>query len=132
MHLYTYVQVLALPVLGERIAEGARGTPAGRPGERFVSPISLPKIPGRFYLLFGAPIETGAVDAADREACAALCVELLSNVPPVRACIHTCILMCMARASSCVWHVHPHACGTCTARVRRWRTRRRCARSRSA
>ena len=43
-----------------------------RPGERFVSPVSVPKLPGRYYFLFGEPIPTGGVDAADREACAAL------------------------------------------------------------
>ena len=29
-------------------------------------------LPGRYYFLFGEPIPTGGVDAADREACAAL------------------------------------------------------------
>ena len=65
-------EVLALPVLGERAAEGAKRTPVGRKGERFVSPIALPKPPGRFYFLFGAPIATGGVDPTDKEACAAL------------------------------------------------------------
>ena len=49
-----------------------RRTPPCRPGERFVSPVSVPKLPGRYYFLFGEPIPTGGVDAADREACAAL------------------------------------------------------------
>ena len=49
-----------------------RRTPCCRPGERFVSPVSVPKLPGRYYFLFGEPIPTGGVDAADREACAAL------------------------------------------------------------
>ena len=65
-------ELLQLPVIGDRIAEGAKRTPAGRPGERFVSPVSVPKVPGRYYFLFGAPIDTRGVDATDREACAAL------------------------------------------------------------
>ena len=65
-------ELLALPVLGERIAEGAKRTPVGRKGERFVSPIAVPKVPGRFYFLFGSPISTAGVDPTDKEACAAL------------------------------------------------------------
>ena len=38
----------------------------------FVSPVSLPKVPGRFYFLFGSPISTAGVDPTDKEACAAL------------------------------------------------------------
>ena len=49
-----------------------RRTPPCRPGERFVSPVSVPKLPGSYYFLFGEPIPTGGIDAADREACAAL------------------------------------------------------------
>jgi len=65
-------ELLSLPILGERVADAARRAPVGRPGERFVSPVSVPKPPGRFYFLFGAPIETEAVDPNDKEACAAL------------------------------------------------------------
>jgi len=65
-------ELLALPFLGPRVAKSAASTPVGRPGERFVSPVSVPKLPGRYYFLFGEPIPTGGVDAADREACAAL------------------------------------------------------------
>ena len=52
--------------------QAAKQTPVGRPGERFVTPISVPKVPGRYYFLFGAPIETSAVSASDKEACEAL------------------------------------------------------------
>eukprot|EP00966_Prymnesium_polylepis_P130994 3029743-Prymnesium_polylepis.1 len=65
-------EALALPFLGERIRKGAEGTPVGRPGERFVSPISVPKPPGRYYFLFGAPIPTAGVDPADKQQCADL------------------------------------------------------------
>ena len=65
-------ELLALPFLGNRVKEGAARAPVGRPGERFVSPVSLPKLPGRYYFLFGAPIATGGVDARDKAACAAL------------------------------------------------------------
>lgn len=65
-------ELLDLPVLGQRVAEGAKNTPVGRPGERFVSPVSVPKLPGRYYFLMGSPIETSAVDPSDKEACAAL------------------------------------------------------------
>ena len=65
-------ELLSLPVLGERVAKSAKNTPVGRPGERFVSPVSVPKLPGRYYFLFGSPIETDGVDPNDKEACAAL------------------------------------------------------------
>jgi len=45
-----------------------------RPGERFVTPLSVPA-PWRFrrfYFLFGEPIATNGVDAADKAACDAL------------------------------------------------------------
>ena len=32
----------------------------------------MPKLPGRYYFLFGEPIATGDVDATDKDACAAL------------------------------------------------------------
>jgi len=65
-------ELLDLPVLGARAAESAKRTPVGRPGERFVSPVSIPKVPGRYYFLFGSAIDTRAVSPADKEACAAL------------------------------------------------------------
>mmetsp|Transcript_69082 Transcript_69082/g.131792 ORF Transcript_69082/g.131792 Transcript_69082/m.131792 type:complete len:120 (-) Transcript_69082:42-401(-) len=65
-------ELLNLPFLGERVAEGAKNAPVGRPGERFVAPLSLPGIPGRYYFLFGRPIDTRGVSATDKEACAAL------------------------------------------------------------
>ena len=65
-------ELLGLPFLGERVAEGAKKTPVGRPGERFVSPVSVPTVPGRYYFLFGEPIDTSGVDPTDKEACAAL------------------------------------------------------------
>ena len=61
-----------LPYFGERLREGAKNQPVGRPGERFVTPISVPKVPGRYYFLFGAPISTAEVNPSDRDACAAL------------------------------------------------------------
>ena len=65
-------ELLQLPYVGQRVAEGAKKTPVGRPGERFVSPVSLPKLPGRYYFLFGSPIDSSSVDPTDKEACAAL------------------------------------------------------------
>jgi len=65
-------ELLALPVLGDRVAEAAKAAPEGRPGERFVAPVSAPKVPERFYFLFGRPIATGAVDPRDKAACSAL------------------------------------------------------------
>ena len=66
--------LLKLPYVGPRLAETATRTPVARAGEVFVPPFSLPA-PWRFrrfYFLFGSPIESGAVDAGDPEACAAL------------------------------------------------------------
>ena len=65
-------ELLSLPYLGERVAAGAKRAPVGRPGERFVSPVSLPTLPGRYYFLFGRPLSTEGVDPADKAACAAL------------------------------------------------------------
>ena len=65
-------ELLSLPVLGQRVAQSAALTPVGRPGERFVAPVSVPRVPGRYYFLFGAPIETRGVDPSDKAACAAL------------------------------------------------------------
>ncbi|KAL1503359.1 hypothetical protein AB1Y20_011411 [Prymnesium parvum] len=65
-------EALALPYFGQQLQNSAKNTPTGRPGERFVPPVSVPKLPGRYYFLFGAPISTAAVDPNDREACAAL------------------------------------------------------------
>jgi 1-acyl-sn-glycerol-3-phosphate acyltransferase len=73
-------EILSLPFLGERAAEAAKRTPAGRPGERFVSPLSVPKVPGRYYFLFGAPIETSAVSASDKDACEALYAEVKAEL----------------------------------------------------
>lgn len=73
-------ELLELPIFGKRVAEGARKAPVGRPGERFVSPVALPKLPGRYYFLFGAPIDASAVDANDKEACAALYQQVQAEV----------------------------------------------------
>ena len=32
----------------------------------------MPTVPGRYYFLFGEPIDTSGVDPTDKEACAAL------------------------------------------------------------
>jgi len=45
-------ELLALPFLGQRVAKSAANAPVGRPGERFVTPVSVPKLPGRYYFLF--------------------------------------------------------------------------------
>ena len=65
-------EALNLPYFGNQLEESAKRTPVGRPGERFVSPISVPKLPGRYYFLFGTPISTSGVDPTDKESCAAL------------------------------------------------------------
>ena len=65
-------ELLELPYLGERAAESAKRAPVGRPGERFVTPVSVPKLPGRYYFLFGEPVDASQVDPNDKEACAAL------------------------------------------------------------
>ena len=55
------------------LAERAADVRAGRRGERYVSPITAPvPLPGRFYFLFGAPVDAAAVDADDRDACGRL------------------------------------------------------------
>jgi len=67
-------ELLQLPFLGARAEETARRTPVVLPGERFVTPLSVPA-PWRFrrfYFLFGEPIATNGVDAADKAACDAL------------------------------------------------------------
>ena len=69
-------ELLALPVVGDRLRESAKSAPVGRAGERFVGPLSVPTLPDRFYFCFGRPIETDAVDASD----AAACEELYSEV----------------------------------------------------
>jgi len=68
-------ELLRIPYFGELAAENAKSMPVARPGERFVSPVTAPKVPGRFYFLFGRPIDTRGVDASDKEACAALYTE---------------------------------------------------------
>ena len=51
-------------------------------------------------------------------------LKLLHSLPRNRcehaphACVHVSILMCMACASSCVWHVHPHVHCMCTGSTR--------------
>jgi len=65
-------EMLELPYFGERLRESAKSTPVGRPGERFVVPLSVPQLPERFYFLFGAQISTAGVDASDAEACVAV------------------------------------------------------------
>merc|ERR1719163_143026 len=65
-------ELLELPYLGERAAESAKRAPVGRPGERFVTPVSVPKLPGRYYFLFGEPVDASQVDPNDKDACAAL------------------------------------------------------------
>ena len=42
--------------------------------------VSIPKLPGRYYFLFGAPIDTSGVDPNDKEACAALYVQVRSEL----------------------------------------------------
>ena len=64
--------LLALPILGRRLADGARDAPAGRVGERFVAPLTVPAFPGRYYYMCCRPIPTAGVDAADKAACAEL------------------------------------------------------------
>ena len=66
--------LLSLPIVGDRVMETARRTPIALPGERFVTPVSLPA-PWRFrrfYFLIGNPISTEGVDPDDREACVQL------------------------------------------------------------
>lgn len=65
-------ELLNIPFLGERLTESTKNAPVGRPGERFVAPLSLPSVPGRYYFLFGRPIDTRGVNAKDKEACTAL------------------------------------------------------------
>lgn len=89
-------ELLALPVLGERVAEAAKRAPVGRPGERFVSPISIPKLPGRYYFLFGAPIDTRGVSPSDKEACAALYTS-------VQAELESCVQYLLERRRSDPW-----------------------------
>mmetsp|Transcript_18079 Transcript_18079/g.41430 ORF Transcript_18079/g.41430 Transcript_18079/m.41430 type:complete len:120 (+) Transcript_18079:744-1103(+) len=73
-------ELLSLPYFGERLRESAAQAPVGRPGERFVSPLSLPKLPERYYYLFGEPIPTAEVDASDRDACAALYAKVQADL----------------------------------------------------
>ena len=44
---------------------------AGNAALRACAP-QVPKLPGRYYFLFGSPIDASGVDANDKEACAAL------------------------------------------------------------
>lgn len=61
-----------MPHFGRLAAKRAVAVPAGRRGERFVSPLTMPTIPNRYYFLFGQPLQTDWIDAADKEACASL------------------------------------------------------------
>ncbi len=65
-------EIERLPLLGDRVRDGAARTPVARPGERMITPLSVPKPPGRYYFLFGKPIDTSHVAPSDRGACAAL------------------------------------------------------------
>ena len=65
-----------MPILGDRLAEASKGTPTGRTGEQFVTPLSAPRLPGRYYFLYGEPIDTAAVDPKDKAGCAALYSEV--------------------------------------------------------
>ena len=74
--------LLALPVVGARALETARRTPVALPGERFITPISIPA-PWRFrrfYFFLGKPIDTSGVDPDDRAACAALYEQAKADV----------------------------------------------------
>jgi len=73
-------EMLNIPFLGQQIAESANNTPVGRPGERFVAPFSVPKVPGRYYFLFGKPFDTRTIDAADKEACKNLYVAVQAEL----------------------------------------------------
>ena len=75
-------ELVRLPVVGARALETARRTPVALPGERFVTPISVPA-PWRFrrfYFLLGKPINTAGVDPDDRLACAALYEQAKADV----------------------------------------------------
>ena len=65
-------EIERLPLLGDRVRDGAARMPVARPGERMITPLSVPKPPGRYYFLFGKPIDTSHVAPSDRDACAAL------------------------------------------------------------
>ena len=65
-------ELLRVPFFGAKAAQTDARTPKAMPGERFVTPLSLPA-PWRFrrfYFRLGAPIETASIDADDRTACA--------------------------------------------------------------
>ncbi len=65
-------EIKSIPIIGDRVRDGAARTPVARPGESMVAPLSIPKPPRRYYFLFGKPIPTHHVAADDRVACAAL------------------------------------------------------------
>lgn len=65
--------LFVLPVLGQWVSNSAKRAPFGLLGERFVTPVSVPKVPGRYYFLFSSPIiDTSGINLSDKEAFATL------------------------------------------------------------
>mmetsp|Transcript_42564 Transcript_42564/g.120764 ORF Transcript_42564/g.120764 Transcript_42564/m.120764 type:complete len:837 (+) Transcript_42564:115-2625(+) len=63
-------EMLRLPLgLGERIRRQADKMPTVREYEKMVPPLSVPKVPDRFYFLFHAPVDLTAVSPTDRDTC---------------------------------------------------------------
>mmetsp|Transcript_19590 Transcript_19590/g.49804 ORF Transcript_19590/g.49804 Transcript_19590/m.49804 type:complete len:797 (+) Transcript_19590:27-2417(+) len=66
IHVADAEDLLKLPRIGDMLREFAATVPPGRPGELFVTPIVIPKIPiPRYYFVFGKPIDTATIDAGD-------------------------------------------------------------------
>jgi hypothetical protein len=69
IHVADADELLRLPRIGDSLRQFAEGVPAGRAGEQFVSPITLPQLPlPRYYFCFGKPIDASEIDASDTRA----------------------------------------------------------------
>lgn len=68
-------EVLDLPIIGDSVREriknlpNARSAAMSRQEENFASPLIAPRVPPRFYFLYGKPMDMSDVSSNDKEAC---------------------------------------------------------------
>jgi len=86
-----------IPILGQRIAEGAKSVPAARSWqggkEDFSFPLAVPSLkgPDRFYFCFGTPFDTSSLDPNDTEAVKNSYIEVNIHV---YFSLRTCFIFC--------------------------------------
>jgi len=62
-------EILNLPFLGDFVRSRTDLLPKAREQETFVAPVSVPRLPSRFYFLFLKPVQTNDLDYKDKKAC---------------------------------------------------------------